>query len=686
MSREDTRHWQPPANEGYANASRRMGWVNDIVSCGEQWQAAQQGYKDLNRTIDMIAGTMQTLPNESRSNLFINRGKRALSEIISNLADIRQIDGYTSDNEQYSKSAQMLNMTWKGIHFESHFPHSFKRAMQWMAAGGVGYLSPVYRKIRMNARKGSGNALVFDDFGVDSVLPFQMPTNNDIQGCYAVTIIRFMPEYEAHGKFYKFQHKLRPVSRRRYGSLSKDRLSLAERFRMGSNPVSGAWGQQFDEIRYTYVKDLSINQSDKPVPMGAPGATWSYLVPYVGQQIPSDEFNSARRVTRPAEPEDCYLYPNLRLIISQQGMDIPLYDGPAFSWHGMFPLARFAADEWAWEQGYSLARDIFSVEETRQKFERGIDQTSKARFDPSMMYDSTSGLNRKTMESFDPYAERERLGIEGEISEKTLRTVLPADLLNVPGWAWQWSKYLDDAEDYMLGKNAMQNLAKAKLSSASGDAVENAMEMDGPVVKDISVSMEPSMQDLMEMVKFEILQNYSTGRIMQYVGPDGVSLNTFDFDPGALTPSHLVGEDPTVTSAYTRMERGKRFAENLRLTIAPNSLHGVPQMTQKLLYQQLQRSGFMISSETVAKAMDIPNFGVIEGATEVEKWQNEQKMKLEFAAQMKMLEGSLVPQGASAPPVPANHAKPGRPPSGHKAPQMKTKASAEGPRAVITES
>ena len=60
----------------------------------------------------------------------------------------------------------------------------------------------------------------------------------------------------------------------------------------------------------------------------------------------------------------------------------------------------------------------------------------------------------------------------------------------------------------------------------------------------------------------------------------------------------------------------------------------------------------MISSETVAKAFDIANYGSAEGSTEIQKWQWEQKQKLEFAAQLQQLQAGLAatPAGPAAPP------------------------------------
>jgi hypothetical protein len=685
------RHWQAPPRD--ADASVKMAWCSDIASAAEQAMQTRAGFKDIPRAIDLVSGLTNSKVSESRSKLTTNRGKRVLREIIANISDIRPVDGYSSENPAYAANAEMFNKLWKCIHFESHFPSTMKKAVQWLAAGGTSYISPVYRNTRLTAK--SKRRLVFDALSTVDALPFQMPEDNNVQGAYAWTLFKFMPEFEAHAKFPKFQAQLRPVAKRRYsGNAAKDRLTLAERFKFGDSPVQGQWAEQYDEIRYTYVRDLSINETKKPVPIGAPGALESYVVPFVGMELPTGEFNLGKRIMRKAVEEDCYLYPNLRLFITQRGMRQPMYDGPSFYWHGMFPLARFSADEWPWEAGYSLVRDICSIEDTRQSFERGLDQTAKARFDPALIYDKNA-MPRKTAEQFDPYEERGRLGLDGEANDATVRTALPESMLAPPGGWMEWLKYLSDTEDDLLGLSALNNLAKAKMA-AGDDALEKAQEEAGPIAKDISHSMEAPIQDLMEMTLYNVLQFYPTGRLMNYLGPDGVTINVFDLKPSELTPSHIQGEDPEAgESAFTRMERTQIFLENINFSIAPGTLHGIVQTEQKLLFMQLQRAGFIISSETVAKAVGVPDWGELPGNTELDKWRNEQEMKLIFAARMQAIGADLAPQagpggpsGPAAPPPPnlGGGAKPGRPPSGQKPPELVTKASAAGPRAVVKES
>ena len=693
-------NFQPPKNEGKDNAAARQDWLQNVVSVGEQFNASLTSSRDLPRGISMISGRTADRPNQQRSDLKIPREKRALREVVANISDIRTIDAYSSDNSAYQPFLGMFNKIWKSVYFESKFQPKFKRAVQWMTVGGYSYMSPVYRNLFMSSR--SAKRIDFDVYSSQDCLPFQLPDDNSVQGAYAWTRIVFVPLYRGHSMFPKFQSKLKPIARRRYsGNISKNRIALAERFRNDMRTASGQaqggnWTEQMMEFRYTTVRDLTMNEGKEPKAMGEPGGLESYMVPFIGQMIPTGQFTLSRttgskvRETRKATEEDCYLYPNLRLFISQTGMQEPIYDGPFWDWHGMHPLVRISADEWPWEPGYSLSEDIDSLGQTRQAFRRGLDQTAKQRFDPAFLYDKNAGLNRKTMEQFDPYEERGRLGVDGAISEAVIRTALPEELMTIPEWAFQYNKLIEEDEDYLLGNNAMNNLAKAKVSGAD-DALLKAMEEAGPIVKDISSACNEPMQDIMMMCLSLVLQYYPTGRIMQYVGADGVSREVFDLDPTSLVPSHADEEDPANgKSIYTRMQRTQNFCAAIHATIAPGELHGQPQTARKLLLIQMQRSGSMIDSETVMKAADVPNWGTLEGNTVFEKWKSEQQVKLEFAVKMKELETALVGQGPSAPPMPVGvggqKGAEGRPPSGNKPPHLETKASAAGPRAVISES
>ena len=224
----------------------------------------------------------------------------------------------------------------------------------------------------------------------------------------------------------------------------------------------------------------------------------------------------------------------------------------------------------------------------------------------------------------------------------------------------------------------------------AGDDLEKLLEANGPIVEDMSRSMEPPMREIADQVKYLVLQHVPPARIMQVVGEDNMTLTAFDYKPSTMVPSHLPGEDPGTAdspklSPTGEIDRARTFADNLRFVITPRSLHEMTQMSMRLGLIQLKKAGVQIDSQTIADAWSVPNYGNIEGSTVQEKFKNEQKGNLIFAAQMKELGMSLTESGQMNPAGAAAGGKQqeGRPPSGQQSPKLVQKADGRG---TITES
>lgn len=676
MPPKDNRRWQPPSR--LESGSKRWQWVDEAITEGERWLESQPFWNDLSLAERIIRGMEMRKADENRSDLTSNRLKRIGREMVASISDVRYPeDIWVSDNRSYDKEMRMLSQVNRAAWYEARAPYGVRRLTQWMICGGTGYFWPVYR--RRNIINPNSVGLCFDDYGPRDVVPFMVDERN-WQRTYAVTMIKMMSLPEAHGMFPTFQDKLRaiPKKRMRSGAVTA-RMDFINSLR--GTEKSTPWVEQLCEVRYTLIRDMSINNTDLPIPMGDPGASWSYVVPAMGMDVPAQDLRSGQRYMRPANIDDCRLYPNMRLMITCSGVEEPVYDGPAWDWHGMFP-PKFCSDDWVTEpMGFSIFRDVFDLERARQFTERAIDMKIKAQMDPGLKYDNTA-INAGTAEQLDPWEMRKRLGVDGEV-DKVLSTILPAELLKVGSEPFEWIKYLDESQDYYLGVNQIAALSKAKMNTGQ-EGAEDLLKLSGPIVRDIAAGMEMPMADALEMQKYQILQFEDTARVMSYVGPDGVTPETLDFDPNSIVPSHRPGEDTAGPSKFSRMERAKNFARELRITPTPGYLHGAPQMAQSLLLLQGWRAGFPIDPARVAKVYGIQNWE----SSDYEKWKDFKRSELEFAAKMKEEGSSLLPQQpqAGATPAGSQKGKGGRPPSGTKPPAAKTKGSAEGPRSVTSTS
>lgn len=676
--------WQVPVFESPGDTI--VGWVQEQIQEGEGFLSGQKSYINLARNMD-IFDAIYSEHAKTRSTLISNGLKYDIRKFVETISDVREIGLYGSDAPQYKAYAEIENRLAKAVYLESQYPRQLRRSLQYASVMGVGYL---WAKCKTSDYGYGERQIVFEPLGILDAVGVQIPSSNDIQDAYAVTIFDYMPIAEAHGRFPLFQSVLQPVDQTRIQSkLQNRRYNWATKYRFGGGETRN-WGNLYCEIRYTFVRDLRINNTGFELPMGEPDTSWSYKAPFVGQQI----FGGAGKPAREAGPEDSRVYPYLRLIISSPGVKEPLRDGPGYDWHGKIPLAQYVVDDWPWEPaGVSLVENVATIEQTIRKHERKMDQVITTRLNPPLGYDRTSTAGPK-IENIDIFEQDQRAGVDGKPKD-VIQSILP-DEVQVTETNFKFLEMLTKMREGQLGIGDLTNLENLKLN-VSSDSFDKALETIGPIAKGIAMSMEAANGKIAYMLKFMIPQWYDTARIIEYIGPDKIAPDTFDYDPNSLIPSHMpeeyiVGADgselmkkPDGGSNFSQVERARRFAKNLRLISVPSTLLKITQLQEQTKYMALYGRGFPISAHTVAKKLGIENFGEIEGDTEFEKWINEQKVLLMLKAQAAQLASKLglgeIPKQQGK-----QHAG-GRPPTDKKAgkPKMKDKSGAN-PRPIISTS
>lgn len=676
--------WQVPPFT--APAKDRYGWVEEQIQEGEGFLEGQTAYKNIAKNLRIFDGVAD---DKTKSTLMTNGMKYSIRKFVETISDIREIGSYASDASQFKASAEIENKVSKGIYLEAQFPRQIRKTLQYASVLGRGY---IWSKCKAEDYGFGERKIIFEPLGILDVIPVQMPSTNDVQDSYAVTVYEYMPIAEAHGRFPLFQSSLQPVSAISYNSrVQARRVDYAEKFRYGEQNRN--WGNLYCEIRYTYIRDIRINVAPKgttgfELPMGDPGTSWFYKVPYVGQEI-FGGVRGGQKVMRKAVTEDCRIYPFLRLIITSPGMETPLYDGPAFDWHGQIPVVQYDVDDWAWESiGRSLVEDVGSIETTIRKLERKMDQVITTTLNPPLGYDRGSTGGPK-IENFDIFEENVRAGVDGKPKE-ILQSLLPEEV-RVNGEHFKFLERLDAREKEQLGINDLGNLAAMKLN-LSGENIDKALEPIGPIAKGIATGMEAANAKIAFMLKFQIPQWYDTRRIIEYVGPDNITPEVYDYDPASLIPSHMpdeyeLGKVPLAESNYPKIERARRFAKNLRLISIPNTLLKITAQAEQLKFLTLKRQGAPISWSTTMKKLGLENYGEVKGNTEREKWMNEQIEELKFKAEAVQIAQQLGLGGGDEGGGPGQGKGGGRPPSGKKSPKNYQKGGAGGaPRTGVKES
>jgi hypothetical protein len=677
--------WQCPPFE--SPQSTRFGWVEEQIQEGEGFLEGQQCYKEYPSNLRVFNGVFK---DNARSKLITNELKYDIRKFCETLAQVREIAGYGSDHPAFRKMAEMLTKVSKAIYLESDFPFQILKVLQYASVMGIGYLWP---RVRADEYGYGERKMEFDALGLLDVVPVQIPPrSNNVQDAYAVTVYDYMPIAEAHGRFPLFQSYLQTVGPRNYITrMQARRIDYAERFRYGQQGRS--FGDLYSEIRYTFIRDLRINSTGLELPMGDIGTTWFYKVPFVGQSIIGGVSNGAP-FFRAATPEDCRVYPNLRLIITSSGMDKVMYDGPAFDWDSKVPVIQYTVDDWAWEPlGRSLVGDVSSIETTTRKIERKMDAVITVTLNPPLGYNHMETGGAK-VEHFDIFEEDVRIGVDGKPRE-TLQSVLP-DTVKVESDHFQFLKYLKECKQNQLGLQDLGNLQNMKMNIAN-ETADKMLESIGPIAKGIAARIEKGNKAVGYRMKFMILQWFNVRRIMEYVGPENVAPEIFDFNPDALVPSHMPdeminGQFPDTPSVYPQLDRARWFARNIRLTSVPSTLLKITQMQRQLAMLQLKRGGAPISWLTVFKNMDIANpEQEIEDSFKEQSRLEVMKVLSQLDLMKKLKDMGIDPQalmgGGDQQQGGGKGKGGGRPASGQKGPRIAQKGAQGGePRTVVKES
>lgn len=676
--------WQCPPFQ--SSPQTRVAWVDEQIEEGEGWLESQNGYRNLGKNLRIFDAIFD---DKTKSTLVSNGLKYDIRKFVETISDVQEIGSYASDAAQFKSQASLLNKVSNGVYLESFFPGQIRKVLQYATVMCRGYLWP---KCKAGNYGFGERKIEFEALGPIDLVPVQIPNTNDVQDAYANTAYTYMPIAEAHGRFPLFQSQLVPVSALSYRSrVQAKRVDVAEKFRGG--PQARNWGNLYCEIRYTFVRDISVNRTGYELPMGDPGTSWFYKVPSIGQDI-FGGIKNGKPFMRKAKTEDCLIYPYLRLIITSRGISTPMYDGPAFDWHGVMPFVQYDVDDWAWEgMGRSLVEDVGSIETTKRKIERKVDQVITVTLNPPLGYDRNAVQGPK-IENFDIFGQDQRAGMDGKPKD-TLQSLLP-ESVKVEEVHFKFLDYLGNMRKEQLGINDLANLANMKLN-LQGDSIDKALEPVGPIAKGIASGMERSNAKVAYMLKFMIPQWYDTKRIIEYTGPDKITQATLDYDPSSLIPGHMPDEyvngdvpmnadnKSMVPSQYEQVYRARWFAKNIRLILVPNTLLKITAQAEQLKWLQMKKMGAPVSWATTLKKLGVENYGDVPGDTEREKYINEQfedlKLKAQAAQAMQAL-GLAPPQEG-----PGQGKGGGRPSSGKKPPKVAQKGGSGGePRTVLKES
>lgn len=666
-----------------ASGDAKIGYLKEVLQESQSYLQNQPPWSDIDRAINIVHSPDDSLNmGRSFSRARINAIGIGIDQVTSAISNLRPLWGYKTyaKDDQAKAHARLLNIAMTSAWNTEFMDVSIKKALDHAAIEGTGYLSPQWVAPRWGMEKPRLKLLTF---GAKEVFPFMMGNGHDIQQAYIVVTKQVVPLFEAKMMYPEASQYIVPDGSsptyltKGYNAVRKFIGSLYSMMsRSGQEDVSP--NGPLVTIYTAYINDTSINTTDQEITMGDADTSWSYSVPYLGQETfittgPKGPIYSK------AQREQCLLYPQRRRIVFTSYC--VLEDGPSIYWHGQVPVIPVYLKKLPyWYLGISLTHDTASLQSTMNQLLRNYIDNLEVGLDPPIQYDK-GNIAKATMERLRLRRPNQKIGVNMSMGD-SIKPILPPGSLRPDAQVPQTIKDLKEMIGEILGINDAKAMLRAR-QMPGGDAIEKLMEAIGPVQRSRNRRLEESLRGVGEQCKWIFFQYYTFGQRLSLYGNDGVFQEDIDMDPDSLIPSHAVGEDTLNPSKVNKFQRAKDHASQFTFEVQANSLDQLNQTTRKLMLTNLWKLNngvpfYGVSPKMLAEAYDIWNFGELEGETQVEQTLNYmitiQKIQALIAQGM---QGGQPGAGGGAPPgpPPLGGASPpkGRPQTNQQPPVLKQK-------------
>jgi hypothetical protein len=691
-----------------------LGWVRGKIGDGLATLKKERGYMEYENSKKFVNGEQFPLRSRAISRLSDNRLRKIVLETIGALTDVRPIWNYDATNYSWKSQGEVLSKLARSWWKTSQSDRRLQSVLTFAMCGGSGY-----GYLRWNPDQPGGGDFEVIPLGPTDVLPIEPIYSDSIQD-WRGAVIRMNFPVETVKQMYPLKsHKIGGSKGSWVAPMTKEGGSLY-------GVMSSAWatltrgyeGKQSEppntvDVFFIYLKDESLNTGLGTMKMGTPGSNWEYDVPVLGSTDPDTGQKIGEAEAR--------LYPRGRLIVCTQ--DAVCEDGPNPYWHGMFPLVKFTLEPLPWTiLGAPIIGDLIPLQNALNEALRGLEDGMAQWIRRGVIGDRQS-ISRTTLEAIDTRKAGLKAYLNNNVGGQGFQVV---DGPQFPTWYLEFIQYLKNEMDEIAGTKGLKEMAQLK-QMPSADTMQKYMESMSPLLRVRARSMEVSLGELAEMLKVGFFQYYDQQRRFEIVGPNGLQVEDFDYDPENLVPSGEVNPQ-TGMPVKPRWKRAQAHHKNFKFNVAPNSFLNISHSEQKMLILQMFREQIM-DPWTLWEAMDIPNVGappmervedriiaarqaaLMQGPTpelvqlETELKKAQLMLQLQQIQQQAMMGGAPPgPGGPGGPGGPPGGAPPGappgggatapppgregRPPSGQQAPKMETRPGNDGsgPRTVVSES
>lgn len=585
-----------------------LGFISEAVQEADSFLKSMPNYDKIDKTERQIHSERADSMNSSLSSVQANHIDKAGAQLVSGMTDTRPFWEYRTFNPNYTKQTEIFGKISLHLWLQRAWDMRLTDMIWGCNSGGTSYAHLTYNERIQD--------LDFNAEDVRDVLPFRPSNYHSIQSCEGVIIRKERTVNYGRHHYPQFADLITPdrdgsgneANRNtRYARLM-DRLGSPFREALfgPKKPVSGELPRIPTWDEYTiYLDDPRLNETRKPMYMG----NW-HLAPveHCSQCVTSGTphaLNNWSYIVHPGER----IYPNKRLIIASN--KLILYDNTSIYWHGLYPCPKLtlASRKGTWI-GKGLLWDGLPMQKFLDRWLRLMDNHMQKWQQPDLFADK----NSTAMTEFNKI-NTARPGLKvryNPIAGKGMELRYPD---SIPQYLVDMGKFAIEEIGTLTGAQDLSNLVRLN-QLPSADSVERIMEAMTPEVRLRSRVLEAFTREFAMITASNIAQFKTLSERIAILGPDGATLEDFDYDAGSLIPDYVHASDfdnegrPTAAALargpMPRQDRAKEFLRQVSMHIAPGSLLSASEITDKLLYLSLWREGG-IDLETMLQKLGIPN-------------------------------------------------------------------------------
>ena len=607
--------------------------LKELRDMGRSFIESQPAWQELPRAYEILSGDSVPSKLSGYSNVSVNRIKRNFRDLVATVSNLKPAGQAVTKKRSAEVSVDRLNKMKNLWWIITKQDRKYRQGCQYACGLGSGYVELWWDNNFYGFGDGEISAKVH---GPSDILPVMLSEDHDLQKAFAVTFHEEVPLHLVIANHSSLQHLIEP-SRSVPGWISRS-WGRMKRAVGQANGVLGnldtpqrAFGRSEPvvDVYTTYIMDPSVNNTGRVIPMGDPGTSWQYDVPFVGQKIPSGVRDlQGKMIMKDADESDARLFPLRRRVIWTD--TCILKDGTSPFLHGRVPAVHLRFDDYPWEYlGHSIVQDTWRIQRAINQILRAIVDSVLVRLQPPLQHDPNL-IDKTAMARINTRKPGQTVEVSAGMGDP-IRPLLPVQHWDVPQWILQVVALLNDNLDNLSIVKDLMAVAKAK-QVPSADSIEKILENAGPVVQDIARGGEVATQELDALFYPMALQFWDSTKVFHMLGEDGAMQEMVDFKPGELIPSHLPGEDTSHDSIYSHWERVRWTIKQLSYVIEPYSQAQVSRIGRNLILMQAKKAGVTVSNHTIGKGLGL-NMGELppmrDGkppVTEFDKWEVETEM------------------------------------------------------------